>query len=924
MKSFLAFFVLACGLVASYTVHAQVPGADASKGTGRITGVVTDSTNKQPVSFATVALVSIATKKPIDGAVADDKGKFTLSKVPTGEYQLVVSFIGYRSLTLKLPTVAERGTDLNTGTLWLTPEVQKLKEVTVTAQANIIEEKVDRTVYNAELDQTARGGDAADVLRRVPMLSVDLSGNVSLRGNSNLTVLINGKPSTLMAGGVADALKQIPSDMIKSVEVITSPSAKYDAEGSGGIINIITKKNTLQGLSLGINTDVGIRGSNLGLNGSYRKGKMGFSLGGFGRSNYNVTGNFENDQTTFNNDGSTSVRSVQRASTLNQGLFGRYTLGWDYDISKYNSLNASVQFGVRNDRNFQNDLLTQTFRSDTSFSNLQDVTVKNLSNNVDATLTYTRTFEKAQKEFSVAGQYSRNTRTNDFLRNSLTTGFPTTKNINDSYNQEITIQADYQTPIAENQLFEIGAKNIARRVFSDFQTFFARGSDGALVPSLNARLNNALTYDQNVTAGYFSYTLTTTKKYSFKIGSRYEYTTIQARSASNETFQIPSYGVLVPSVNLSKRLKNGNMVKLAYNRRIQRPSLQFLNPNIQAANPLNVTVGNPSLEPEFTNNFELSYNTTVKGSNLSVSTFARNSNNAIQSVRQPIGRGDTVQTTFQNIGSENAYGFSLFMNINVNNKLSLNGGGDFFYAVLRNNVPDPLFNAANQGWVPSFRMFGSYTLTKGWALQLFSFYRARQVQLQGFQGGFGIYSLSLRKEFKNKKGGIGFGAENFFTPRFRIPSEVVSPLINQRSVNELHNMNFKVTFSYRIGKITMENTPRRRRGVNNDDLKEGGDNGGNDGGGGMGGGGGAGGGQRGGAPQRPAGGQNPAGQRPGGGQQPGGQQWQGRPAGQRPDSTQRQQRPDSTQAQPWAKPTEGRRDSLQTAPPTVPPARDSV
>src|SRR5690606_17060736 len=182
---------------------------------------------------------------------------------------------------------------LNLGNLTLEEEPLVLEEGTVQAQRDLIEEKVDRTIYNAEKDKTTVGGDATDVLRRVPMLSLDLDGNVSMRGSQNIRVLIDNKPSSIAANSIADALKQIPADEIKAVEVITSPSAKYDAEGSGGIINIVTKKNNLQGASLSVNSSAGMRGSNLNLNASLRRGKMGWTLGGFGRGGYNIHGAFD-------------------------------------------------------------------------------------------------------------------------------------------------------------------------------------------------------------------------------------------------------------------------------------------------------------------------------------------------------------------------------------------------------------------------------------------------------------------------------------------------------------------------------------------------------------------------------------------------------------------------------------------------------
>ncbi|MBC8111778.1 MAG: TonB-dependent receptor, partial [Verrucomicrobia bacterium] len=224
-------------LFSSQLLLAQTP--PAPRGTGKIAGIILDSANRKPVSFATVALISLVTNKPVDGTVADDNGLFSLKGVAAGEYKLSITFIGYKTIEKTPISIAEKGTDINVGTLLIATESQQLKEVTVIGQRDLIEEKVDRTVYNAEQDKTTQGGDATDVLKRVPLLSVDLDGNVSLRGNQNITVLINGKPSTITAGSIADALKQIPADQIKTVEVITSPSAKYDAEGSGGIINIV-------------------------------------------------------------------------------------------------------------------------------------------------------------------------------------------------------------------------------------------------------------------------------------------------------------------------------------------------------------------------------------------------------------------------------------------------------------------------------------------------------------------------------------------------------------------------------------------------------------------------------------------------------------------------------------------------------------
>ena len=290
-----------------------------TKGNASITGIILDSTSGKPVEFASIALVDTKTNKPIDGTVADEKGGFTLTKLPEGNFRLLITFVGYRNKIIPKLSL-DRKQDLNLGTIRLGADVRTLKEVEVVGQAAMVEEKVDRLVYNADKDIMSKGGDATEVMRKVPLLTVDLDGNVSLRGSSNVRVLINNKPSTIIASSVADALKQIPADQIKTVEVITSPSAKYDAEGSAGIINITTKKTNIQGFTLNVDSGIGNRGSNLGLNGNLRLGKMGFSLGGFGRANYNVIGRFANAQQTAGQNG--PILTEQSANTRNNGILG--------------------------------------------------------------------------------------------------------------------------------------------------------------------------------------------------------------------------------------------------------------------------------------------------------------------------------------------------------------------------------------------------------------------------------------------------------------------------------------------------------------------------------------------------------------------------------------------------------------------------
>jgi outer membrane receptor protein involved in Fe transport len=820
------FFFLAVGT----TFAQQTP--PQTKQPAQIIGTAKDLKTGEAVAYATAALFKSGTDINIAGGVADGEGKFFIAGFEVGTYDLKISFLGFETKVIKGIEVSSPTGDVNLGEILLSDEGLELEEVTVQGQRDLIEERVDRTIYKAENDKTTAGGDATDVLRRVPMLSVDFDGNVSMRGSSNIQVLIDNRPSAITASSIADALRQIPADEIKAVEVITSPSARFDAEGTSGVINIVTKKNNFQGMTLNVNSGFGLRGSNLSLNGAARKGKLGLTLGGFGRAGYNINGRFENEQFLTNPDNTVS-RILQSAETERRDLFGRYTFGVDYEIDKFNFLTGSVNFGVRNSNSTQDGFLTQNFVNGALFRNaLRETDVTDESNTIDVSVNYTKTFEKKGKEMSLLTLYSRNNRDNSFVNSLYSADLETIdsrlKNNNPSRNEEFTVQMDFVNPMGKdgNQILEYGAKNILRKAFSEFAYLQADGATGEYVENPNPNFSNEFSYDQNVTAGYGSYTFSLFKNYTLKTGLRYEYTTINADFKTETTVDIPSYGTLVPSINASRKMKNGNLIKAAYNRRISRPSLRFLNPNIEASNPLQITQGNPILDPELTDNFELGYSTFIKGTVLNFTSFYRNTTGSIQPVRTVQDDG-VIFTTFENIGREQAIGGSVFFNINASNKLSFNGGFDTYYAILDNGLSDPALAAQNQGFVISGRMFGNYTLPKNWQVQLFTFARGRRVELQGSSGGFAAYGLSLNKQFAEKRGSIGFGAENFLAREFVIRNTLETPTIMQNSTSAIRNMNFKVNFSYRIGKLSMDQgRPRKRKSINNDDLKEGAPSGG--------------------------------------------------------------------------------------------------
>jgi outer membrane receptor protein involved in Fe transport len=787
-------------------------GQTAPKGSGKISGVIMDSTANVPVEFANVALLDPASKKPVDGTVCDDKGKFVITKVAKGDYVISISFIGFETREIPVSLTDRKG-DLDIGVIRIASSSKELEAVVVEGQKELVEEKVDRTIYNAEIDLTTKGGDATDVLKRVPLLSVDMDGNVSLRGSNNVKVLVNNKPSTITASSVADALKQIPADMIKNVEVITSPSSKYDAEGSAGIINIVLKKNALEGTFFNVDGSTGTRGSNLSLNASYRRGKMGFSLGAFTRATYNVKSDFYNSQTTMNNGD--TVQNIQQSSNHSNGEVNQFTFGWDYDINKKNSLAVSARYGIRNQLSYQDHLLTQKYpMNGVPSAYLQNIKTTATGDNFDASLNYTKLFNKKDREFNFMAIFSENSPVSGFVTDSLSqpdyTVLKSYKNDNSGKTREVTFQADFLEPISPGHTIEFGAKSIDRVVTSTY-TYSKAGSNGEYAPWVNPLLSNGFNYDQRVTSGYLSYTGTILKNYSLKAGMRYEFTDISAHFENQPDISIPSYGVLVPSFNFSRKLSNGRLIKISYNKRIQRPTLQELNPNLQASNGLNATIGNPFLKPEYTDNAEIAYKTFYKGTTINLSTFIRNNTNDIQQARSI--RNDTIISIYQNIGTENNYGVSVFLTIPVSEQFSISGGADVFYRILKNNSNNPTINATNSGVTNNFRVSGNYNFAKGWSAQFFSFFPGKNFNLQGYRTNPINHSLAVKKDIWGKAGSIGLGLDNFFTPSYKVYTELNSAFLRQSTTTTLYNTIIRINFSYRIGK----QAPERKRKVGDDE-----------------------------------------------------------------------------------------------------------
>ncbi|GAB3810817.1 TonB-dependent receptor domain-containing protein [Pontibacter rugosus] len=805
-----------------------IPGTSAPKGNAKISGTILDADTKQPIEFATVALINLSTGKPIDGTMADDKGRFTLQKVAAGKYKLNVSFLGYLLQAVENVTVASDNAEVNVGTVSLGADTKKLSEVVITGEKPLVEEKIDRTVYNAEKDITNAGGSAADVLQKVPSLSVDTDGNVQLRGSANVRVLINNKPSSIMAGSVSDALKQIPADMIKSVEVITSPSAKYDAEGTAGIINIITKKDSgLQGVNGSVALTGGTRSSNGNASLNVRKGKLGINANASTVQFYNhgdmrnVTRFYDETQLLRSQFGDTDIR----------GGFYNGMLGFDYELSPKNNISGSIrrnggEFKMEND---QSQLVTRDGQPSSEESFNTDIVNRNKRLGTDLNLDFVHTFDKPGQELAILGQYTMtdaDTRNYQDRFNQGETPFQLQRNNNDGANNEFTAQVDYVHPLENKTNVEVGAKTILRDVKSD-------GVSRDIFRDITKSEILNFDYGQDVYAAYATYGFIF-KKVNVKLGARFEQTEIDADYYKEDTEGKPSsspftdsYNNLIPSVAFSYTVKEKHTFKANFTQRIQRPSLFYLNPFDQNQAPGTVVRGYPELDAELTDLFELGYSTYFKTSFVSANLYMRQTDNAIETVNgdnSGLPDGTTV-LTFGNVAKNKTYGMSFYGSIKPVNKLTIGGSSNVYFVDLKSDT------VSNSGWMYNINANSSYDFGKGFSAQFNGGFNSRRINLLGSFASFSYHSLAFKKELFAGKGGVSVGLDNPFRKSMKMKNDVAvynkegNLEYEQNILINNYNRGARVTFDYRFGKMDKQKAPRRKRSIRNDDTKQGDGNG---------------------------------------------------------------------------------------------------
>lgn len=813
MKYFFSVLFAFIGIQASF---AQVPSGSASI-TGKISGVIIDSLTQKPVDYATVGLGRSGSTKTTNGSLSDEKGVFKIENINPGTYRITISFLGYQTKIMEAVKTTLQKPDLNLGKILLSPNANALGEVVIQGQAAVVENKIDRIVYNAEKDVTVGGGNAGDVLRKVPMLSVDMDGNVSLRGSQNVRVLINGKPSGSMANNIADALKMIPADQIKNVEVITSPSAKYDAEGTSGIINIITKKRNAQGISGTIGGGLGLRQNNGNANLNIKKGRLGITANMGGNGSWPQ----KTDVKVERIDASGTPTFSQRSASESYRLGYRGSVGVDYDINNYNGITSTLNLN-KFKNNFSGEVFSDIYSGGvtTSANSITDRTMS--MGGFDWNTDFTHKFKKAGQEWSLAAQLTRNKNTQDYTTD-YSGGFrPNEIGNNDATNQEVTLQTDYTHPF-KKVTFETGAKVILRDITSP--TFVQQEINGSYVPS--ASLSNSYDYAQDVYATYATFGFSLSKKYQVKVGGRLELTQIDGLSNANQSFS-NNYHNFIPSIVISRSLKNYQTIKLSYNQRIQRPSLFYLNPYRNTADPLNQQEGNPSLSPELSHNVELGYSTFVKTTVINASLYYRYTQDIIETVVSPavdpVTNANISLATFKNVGTNSSFGMNLFGSVNPITKLTLRGNlNTYTYSLSTNSANSNITTLGSRTYLMYNAFVSASLLLKGGlSAETFFILNSPRRTAQGTNPSFNMWNIGFKKEILKKKGSIGLNIIDPFNERKHFDSSYTTGTFRQTSKVAIPFRSVGINFSWSFGKMNFNAAQaKKKKGVNNDDLKQG-------------------------------------------------------------------------------------------------------
>lgn len=785
-------------------------------------GEVADSLSGKGVEYASVA-VTDKDSKVVKMLVCDAKGTFSTALKAPGTYTVTVSSVGYSNAERNV-TVKDRTTDV--GRIRLMPGVE-MESVTVETSKPLVRSDVDKLTYSVEADPETPVSTALDILRKVPLISVDAEDNVLLQGQSNYKVLVNGKSSSMMSRNFKEVIRSMPANSIKDIEVITNPSSKYEAEGVGGIINIITTRKTVSGYngSVGINASTrGGYGGNAYLSAKIGKFTVSGSIyGGHERQPGNTYSGYQENKLSETNRYQTT-----EGDNSYKGHYLQYQVEASYEIDTFNLVSVSLWgFHMKADAwggmtsftrpTLDGDEIASAFRN----RSLADVKRGSLSGNFD----YQRTFRKPDKTLTFSYKLENNPEksiSETYIEGIVDYPSYRQRSLNDAFMREQTFQIDYTDPLAKNHVIETGAKYIFRQNDSDPETYRPESGDESWGLPVEED-KNQLKYHQHILGVYAGYTFKLTKV-SVKAGARAEATWNTgdfvfydkgAQSEVKSPFDNEQFN-LIPYVTFSYSPKQTARLSLSYTQRLSRPGIWYLNPYVNDNDPLNISYGNPHLKAELSHSVKLTYGIFGPKHTLSLDGGASFTDNSIQEISWVDEKGVRT-TTYDNIGKFRNYLLNAYYAFRSGAKFSVSTNVMGSYAFMEQVGSDPI---SNEG----FRWNGNLNVRVGlWKKASFSangYYSSRSITLQGKGSGFYIYSFGLsQKAFKDKVS-FNVSVSNPFEKDLKFTNTSDTPSFYYRSdyVQKMRQARFSVNFNF--GKMAVQ-VKKARRGIQNDDLKAG-------------------------------------------------------------------------------------------------------
>lgn len=732
--------------------------------TGSVAGKVIDKLSKAPVEYANVAFYRLRDSSLVTGGITNEKGEFNIDKVPMGRYFAEVKFIGYNTLTVESFGVNPQNIMANLGELSLDPASENLEAVVVTGQRQMLTHNLDKKVFSVEKDINAEGGTALEIMQNIPSIEVDMEGNVSLRGSQNVTILVDGRPSTYTT------IEEIPSSIIETVEVITNPSARYDPDGLSGIINIVLKKRRDPGYHGMVMLNAGTGDKYNGtLNFNYREDKFNFFTNVSYRQ-HQMTGQTLSDRTTTLNDLATSTL-FQDQDFRRQGQFINFKGGVDYFINNSNTLTLTGGYSSRDFGMWditQTDLTmpsqtSQYFRENDGFNGGESYNFalnyklngKQKGQELTADVFYYSMLGESGTDLTQWWELEQFDRLyeqteSNFLGNNL------------------TLQTDLVQPIGNGGRLETGLKAMLRSQDNDY--IFSNRLENLWIPD-PLRSNNFV-YDEQQYSAYAIYSNTFADgKFSYQGGLRVEqaFTNADQRATDDEPIK-RDFLNFFPSAHVKWDINQKNSAQVAYSRRVSRPHTRMLNPFIDYSDPLNMSMGNPWLNPEFTNSFELSYYYNLPKTKISATAFQRNTTDIVSRYVEVDDEG-IAWSTFQNIDESKSIGFEGVVSQTIAPWWKVNASGNYYSMKLYSDLLD---ERSSQGDNWSVRASSTWNIGKNVELQLNGNYRSPSVSVGGSMrfwqtgGGQGIteemywMDLGVRVNVFNKKGSITLRVSDLF------------------------------------------------------------------------------------------------------------------------------------------------------------------